>query len=105
MIRCEDNSLYTGITTDLKRRLREHKNKDSKCAKYTFVHHAVDIQCAWVTDNKSLATKLEFHLKKLTKKAKEDIIKNNNLQEYLSEKIDLKKYKRIESEQYEKYNI
>ncbi|MBQ3573901.1 MAG: GIY-YIG nuclease family protein, partial [Clostridia bacterium] len=33
MMRCSDNSLYTGITTDLERRFEEHKSK--KGAKYT----------------------------------------------------------------------
>ena len=27
MLRCEDNSIYTGISTDIKRRLKEHKEK------------------------------------------------------------------------------
>ena len=40
MLRCEDNSLYTGITTDLERRMTEHFSKDAKCAKYTYRHTA-----------------------------------------------------------------
>ena len=28
MIRCEDNSIYTGMTSDIKRRFEEHLNKD-----------------------------------------------------------------------------
>ena len=40
MLRCEDNSIYTGITTDIKRRMEEHFSKDDKCAKYTFRHTA-----------------------------------------------------------------
>ena len=38
ILRCKDNSLYTGITTDLERRVREHITKDEKCAKYTYLH-------------------------------------------------------------------
>ncbi len=34
MIRCKDNSIYTGITTNRKR-MQEHFTKDEKCAKYT----------------------------------------------------------------------
>ncbi len=30
ILRCEDNSLYTGITTDVKRRLEEHKTQSKK---------------------------------------------------------------------------
>ena len=40
MLRCTDNSLYTGITTDLERRMSEHFSKDKKCAKYTRRHNA-----------------------------------------------------------------
>ena len=35
MLRCKDNSLYTGITTDLARRIEEHLSQGEKCAKYT----------------------------------------------------------------------
>ncbi len=34
MLRCADNSLYTGVTTDIERRLKEH-NEDKAGAKYT----------------------------------------------------------------------
>lgn len=98
MIRCIDNSIYTGITTDLERRFKEHCEKNQKCAKYTLNHTAVRIECAWTTENKSLASKLEFHLKRLTKKEKEDIIINNDLEKFLSDRIDISKYKRIERE-------
>ena len=40
MLRCEDNSIYTGITTDLDRSMKEHFGKDNKCAKYTRHHTA-----------------------------------------------------------------
>ena len=47
MIRCEDNSIYTGITTDLNRRMEEHFTKTEKCAKYTFRHDAKKLERAW----------------------------------------------------------
>lgn len=37
ILRCKDNSLYTGITTNIKRRLKEHKEKGEKAAKYTLM--------------------------------------------------------------------
>ena len=45
MLRCEDGSLYTGITTDLARRFEEHRN--GKGAKYTRSRGAVRIEAAW----------------------------------------------------------
>lgn len=96
MIRCKDNSIYTGITTDLDRRFEEHSKKTNKCAKYTLNHQAEKIECAWESENRVLASKLEFHIKKLTKLEKEQLIKDNkNLKKLLSEKIDYKNYKRI----------
>ena len=34
IIQCRNKSLYTGITTDVKRRLDEHQNDDKKASKY-----------------------------------------------------------------------
>lgn len=96
MIRCKDNSLYTGITTDLERRLKEHKEKGIKTAKYTLTHNAVNIEIAWESENRVLASKLEFQLKKLTKKQKEDLIINSQLiNKFLGDKIQSDLYKVI----------
>lgn len=93
MLRCVDNSIYTGITTDIKRRFEEHLNKDKKCAKYTMRHEVKKIESVWETEDKSLASKLEYHIKKsLSKEEKEELIKKNNLEELLGEKIDSCKY-------------
>ena len=40
MLRCIDNTIYTGITVDVDRRMKEHFSKNEKCAKYTFTHSA-----------------------------------------------------------------
>ena len=72
MMRCSDNSLYTGITTDLKRRFEEHTKKTGTGAKYTRAKVVTGIACAWVTEKgRSEASKLEAKLKKLTKEKKE----------------------------------
>ena len=95
MLRCEDNSIYTGITTDINRRMNEHFTKDKKCAKYTYNHNAKKLEALWQTENRVLASKLEFHIKSLNHKEKENIINENNIDKYLNEKIDSNKYKRI----------
>lgn len=96
MLRCQDNSIYTGITTNVERRFEEHCFKKEKCAKYTRNHAAKKIESIWQSDNRILASKLEFHIKTLSKKQKEELILNNNLVELLSEKVDCSKYVRIE---------
>lgn len=47
MIRCMDNTIYTGITTDLKRRMEEHFTQNEKCAKYTKRHKAKKLEAVW----------------------------------------------------------
>ena len=92
MLRCKDNSIYTGITTDIERRMKEHFEKSEKCAKYTLTHSADKLESAWTTENKALASKLEYHVKRLTKSQKEKLIKNKKLDELLTEKVDTSKY-------------
>lgn len=97
MLRCENNSIYTGITTDVKRRMEEHFSKDTKCAKYTKSHKPQKLECVWEAENKVLASKLEYRIKKLTKMQKEELIKNHILEKYLSEKIECDRYKVVKS--------
>ena len=96
MIRCKDNSIYTGMTNDIERRVKEHIEKDKKCAKYTSTHTATKLERAWISEDRILASKLEYWIKKLSKKDKEDLIKNpRKLNKLLGEKVESKKYKLI----------
>ena len=95
IIRCDDNSLYTGITNDIDRRMDEHFNQKKECAKYTKSHRAISLESIWSSKDKSSAAKLEYYIKTLSKKEKEDIIINNNLSKYLKGKIDCRRYRRI----------
>lgn len=70
MLRCSDNSLYTGITTDLVRRIEEH-NTSPKGAKYTRNRRPVKLVHSEVCDDKSSASKREHAIKRLTKAEKE----------------------------------
>ena len=99
MIRCKDNSLYTGMTTDLDRRMKEHLERGKKGAKYTSSHYAIRMETAWRTNNKIKASKLEYYIKTLTKAQKEELIVNSKkLQEFLSEKIECKDYINVKVE-------
>ena len=94
MLRCEDNSIYTGITTNIEHRMKEHFTKEN-CAKYTYTHTAKKLEAVWQTENRILASKLEYHIKTLKKSQKEELIKKDNIEELLSNKIEPKKYKKI----------
>ena len=95
MIRCEDNSIYTGMTNNLEKRIEEHISKSKKGAKYTKSHNAIKLETAWKSKEKSLACKLEYHIKTLNKQQKENLIKGQKLSTYLSGKVDCRRYKRI----------
>ena len=45
IIRCKDNSLYTGITTDIGRRFQEHCGMRAGSAKYTRAHNDANALC------------------------------------------------------------
>ena len=95
MLRCEDNSIYTGITTNLERRMEEHFSKSDKCAKYTMRHKAKKLETAWETENRVLASKLEYAIKRLKKEEKENLILAKvELNYYFSERLECEKYKR-----------
>ena len=93
MIRCEDNSIYTGITTDLERRLKEHFGKEGKGAKYTVSHTIKKVEKVWKAENRSLASKLEYSLKKLSKIEKESLIIDKcKIEDFFGKKLECEQY-------------
>ena len=95
MLRCTDNSIYTGIATDVERRFREHLKKDEKSAKYTRTHTALKIEAVWQSESRAAASRLEYRIKKLSKEQKEALISENKL-EVIGDKLDETEYKRVE---------
>lgn len=93
MIRCKDNSLYTGMTDNVNKRFEKHSS--GKGAKYTKSHQVERVEIAWRSKTKSLACKLEYHLKELTKKQKEEIINGEKLNTFLKGKIDARRYTKM----------
>jgi len=77
MLRCSDNSLYTGITIDVKRRVKEH-NGEKSVTKYTRVRQPVEMVYQEKAISRAEACKREAQLKKLTKTDKEALVKGRN---------------------------
>jgi len=75
-LRCNDNSLYTGITTDITRRLYQHNNTKLG-AKYTRARRPVTLVYSESAIDKSAASKREYQLRTLTKKQKETLVLNH----------------------------
>lgn len=74
-LRCADNSLYAGITTDLNRRVNEHNNSNKLAAKYTRVRRPVILVYAEQLSSRSDASAREYQLKQLKKQTKEQLVK------------------------------
>ncbi|MGN6670279.1 MAG: GIY-YIG nuclease family protein [Candidatus Nucleicultricaceae bacterium] len=74
MIRAADHSLYTGITTDPKRRFEEHRSQGSKTAKYLKGKAPLQLVYCEKIASKEEALKREHAIKSMRKKQKEDLI-------------------------------
>ncbi|MCI8992553.1 MAG: GIY-YIG nuclease family protein [Eubacterium sp.] len=78
ILKCADNSLYTGWTNDIEHRLEMHNRK--KGAKYTRGRTPVELVYLEISDTKEEAMKREAAIKKLTRTEKEKLIDSYNLQ-------------------------
>lgn len=76
IIECKDKSLYTGITTDVERRFKEHQNK--KGGNYTSSRGVKKLLYREEQPNRSSALKREVEIKKLNRAQKLQLIKAHN---------------------------
>lgn len=94
ILKCEGELLYTGITTDINRRLEEHFGRTEKCAKFTRSHKALSLEALWSCENRSLASKLEYRIKQLSKPQKLAVIGDNSCFAHITELDSPELYKR-----------
>jgi putative endonuclease len=74
ILHCDNDSYYTGYTNDLAKRYQSHLNGTGKC-KYTRSFKPLCIARSWkISGGKSLAMKIERHIKTLSRTEKEKII-------------------------------
>lgn len=73
MVRCADGSLYTGVATDVARRVREHNHDDRRGAKYTRARRPVRLVYQEVCADRSAACRREAEIRRLGKAAKEGL--------------------------------
>lgn len=76
VLRCADDTLYTGVTTDVVRRVDEHNGKDAykKGAKCTRARRPVKLVYSEPCADRSSAGKREWEIKKLKRTEKEVLI-------------------------------
>ncbi|MCX6766920.1 MAG: GIY-YIG nuclease family protein [Candidatus Moranbacteria bacterium] len=78
ILKCADKTLYTGITTDLARRIAEH-NEMKLGAKYTSARRPVRLVYSKKFKNRSAASKEEARIKKLKKSEKLELVGKSNI--------------------------
>ena len=73
ILQCSDGSYYTGISTDIKRRVREHKN-GTRGSKYLRGRGPLKLVFSKEVGNRSEASKFEYFIKSLSHQEKKSII-------------------------------
>jgi len=77
ILRCADDTLYTGITTDVDKRIGQHNGADNKGAKYTRYRQPVQLVYQETSESRSDASKRERTIKSFPKTKKELLIDMN----------------------------
>ena len=75
IVRCSDQSFYTGITNNVERRIDEHNNSDLLGARYTRTRCPVNLVYQESLDSRSEATRREYKIKGLSRTEKEALVK------------------------------
>ena len=71
MLRCADDSLYTGVTTDIEKRLRQHNGQEKNGAKYTRARRPVELALQETCTDRASAQRREAEIKRLSKADKQ----------------------------------
>ncbi|MDG1437737.1 MAG: GIY-YIG nuclease family protein [Emcibacteraceae bacterium] len=76
ILKCADDTLYTGITNDLEKRIKDHESGNG--AKYTRGRGPLTLVYNEIHNNRSEASKREYEVKKLSRIEKEALIKQGH---------------------------
>lgn len=74
IVRCADGSLYTGIATDVSRRVDEHNTSAPLAAAYTRSRRPVALVYQEAADTRSSAAKREYQIKQMSRQEKETLV-------------------------------
>ena len=77
ILHCADNTFYTGITTDITRREKEHNSQTASAAKYTRARQPVRVIYQELLACRATAGRREAAIKKLSRRQKEKLIQGN----------------------------
>ena len=76
IVRCADDTLYTGIARDVDRRIGEHNNNPLTAAKYTRARRPVRLVYQETCDSRAQASRREYEIKQLSRAEKQRLITN-----------------------------
>ncbi|MFQ5700806.1 MAG: GIY-YIG nuclease family protein [Acidobacteriota bacterium] len=79
LVRCGDRSLYTGIATDVSRRLAEHRAGGNRAARYLRGRGPLELVFSSRVGSRTMALRVEKLIKKLAKADKETLIAHAHL--------------------------
>jgi putative endonuclease len=91
IVRCADDSLYTGITNDLEKRLSAHNT--GIASKYTRARRPVGLTYAEKHHDRSEASKREAAIKRLSRQAKLSLIEQDVIQLQCAKNMRIKQKK------------
>ncbi len=102
IVRCVDDTLYTGITTDLEKRMKAHSDPaNPNGAKYTKSHRIKEVVAAWTTEKYSDAARLEYAIKRLKRRDKLTLIQTPSLVGDMFEKLSEIEFEPMERAEFE----
>ncbi len=74
ILRCGNGALYTGVTTDVQRRVAEHQDNGRRAARFTRAFAPVELVYSCCTGSKSLAYRVEYRIKRLSREKKDALV-------------------------------
>ena len=77
ILRTSSDTLYIGYTSDLNRRIKEHRSKGSRSAKYLKYYDSFELVYHEEYDKKGEAMSREAQLKSWSKEEKETLVRSN----------------------------
>ena len=92
ILSCQDGSLYTGITPDLKRRMRQHWGLCRGGAKYTRSHPPQALCGLWETDDHTAAAQFEIYCKQLSRQKKQALLASPDNWAVFFPQLDTQRY-------------
>ena len=74
ILRCGNGALYTGVTTDVDRRVSEHTDQGPLAARYTRAFGPVRLVYSCCVGSKRLSYQIEYRIKKLSHEKKQSLV-------------------------------